>query len=308
MSSFDYALLVIGKTRLEQLIQRFNTKAQAKFYIEKNGGDFSDYEKEHEVFKESLRIVQTKLSGLIKNKIVERTFLPSFLFGSNQFIVVLGQDGLVANTAKYAGACPIVAINPDPSRFDGILLPFDEINFELAVNQVMSGTFRERYVHFAEARLQDGQKLLAFNELFIGASSHVSARYKITFSGNSEEQSSSGILVSTQAGSTGWLSSVLNMAKAVQGETETNRRNRKFELRENELIFVVREPFKSIRTGIEISVGKLNSKNTLQIESRMPTGGIIFSDGIESDFIQFNSGAIAQIGLAKETARLVQAL
>lgn len=37
----------------------------------------------------------------------------------------------------------------------------------------------------------------------------------------------------------------------------------------------------------------------------MPTNGVIFSDGIETDFLKFNSGSIATIGIAKETARLV---
>jgi hypothetical protein len=37
----------------------------------------------------------------------------------------------------------------------------------------------------------------------------------------------------------------------------------------------------------------------------MPTNGVIFSDGIENDFLSFNSGSIATIGIAKETARMV---
>jgi len=37
----------------------------------------------------------------------------------------------------------------------------------------------------------------------------------------------------------------------------------------------------------------------------MPSNGVIFSDGIESDFLKFNSGTIAKIGLANETATLV---
>ena len=61
----------------------------------------------------------------------------------------------------------------------------------------------------------DGQRLLAFNDLFIGARTHVSARYRVEYAGKQEQQSSSGLLVSTGAGSTGWLSSVMNMPSAV---------------------------------------------------------------------------------------------
>ena len=100
--SVEYAIIVKNKTRLESLIERFNTRAQAKFYIERLGGDFEDYEEEHETFQFSLNSLQTQLSKVIKHKIVERVFLPSFLFSEKNLIVVIGQDGLVANTDAAA--------------------------------------------------------------------------------------------------------------------------------------------------------------------------------------------------------------
>jgi len=41
------------------------------------------------------------------------------------------------------------------------------------------------------------------------------------------------------------------------------------------------------------------------LESLMPSAGVIFSDGMESDFLQFNSGAIARVRAAEQRARLV---
>ncbi|MFT4168074.1 MAG: hypothetical protein QM653_03010 [Dysgonomonas sp.] len=304
--SIEYAIIVKNKTRLEALIERFNTKSQAKFYIERLGGDFYDYELEDEIFYESLNSLQSQLSKVIKHKIVDRAFLPSYLFSDKNMIVVIGQDGLVANTAKYSHARPIVAVNPDKQRYDGVLLPFDTTNFIGGVENVLSDNYQSRKVNFAEARLNDGQRLLAFNDLFIGASSHISARYKLSFNESTEEQSSSGIIVSTQAGSTGWLSSVFNMAYGVTGLFEKNIKPKQPKLKENQLLFAVREPYKSIRTHADISVGLINNQKHLCVESLMPTGGIIFSDGIESDFLQFNSGTIATIGIANETANLVK--
>ena len=46
----EYAIIVKNKTRLETLIERFNTRDQAKFYIERLGGNFEDYVVEHDVF------------------------------------------------------------------------------------------------------------------------------------------------------------------------------------------------------------------------------------------------------------------
>ncbi len=304
--SVEYAIVVKNKTRLESLIERFNTKAQARFYIESMGGSFEDYESEHEVFHNSLLHIQTQLSQVIKHKIVERKYVPSFLFSNNQFIVVVGQDGLVANTAKYSRGVPIVAINPDTDRYDGVLLPFNPQNFRDAVEAVMSGQFRSRMVPFAEAKLNDGQRILAFNDLFIGASSHISARYKITFKDSTEEHSSSGIIVSTAAGSTGWLSSIFNMAHGVSSLFINDLPPSSIELDNSELLFAVREPFKSRRTQIDVCTGIIDQASELIIESLMPAGGVIFSDGIESDFLKFNSGYIARIGIAPEAACLVE--
>ena len=302
---FEYAIIVKNKTRLETLIERFNTKAQAKFYIESVGGNYEDYETEHEIFNASLSSLQTQLSHILKNKTVERKYLPSFIFSEKNLIIVIGQDGLVANTAKYSNGCPIVAVNPDKDRYDGVLLPFDTADFIGGVEDVLSKRYPSKTVRFAEAKLNDGQRLLAFNELFIGASSHISARYKISYNQNVEEHSSSGLLVSTPAGSTGWLSSVFNMAYGVAGMFEQNLEPKKPTLKDNELLFAVREPFQSIRTQIGITAGILRDKEQLTIESLMPAKGVIFSDGIEADFLAFNSGSIATIGIAPETANLV---
>lgn len=302
---FEYAIIVKSKTRLETLIERFNTKAQAKFYIERLGGNFEEYEIEDEIFKNSLNSLQTQLSKVIKNKTIDRQFVSSYIFSEKNLIIVIGQDGLVANTAKYSKNLPIVAVNPDTDRYDGILLPFNTSNFIQGVENVITNDYSAKVMRFAEAKLNDGQRLLAFNDLFIGASSHVSARYKISFKDKTEQQSSSGIIISTPAGSTGWLSSIFNMAYGVTNMFEKNLTPKQPKLRENDLLFAVREPFKSIQTQVEMTAGVIRN-NRLTVESYMPNNGIIFSDGVEKDFLNFNSGSIASIGIAKETAQLVK--
>ncbi|MFD2586029.1 sugar kinase [Croceitalea marina] len=301
----EYAIIVKNKTRLESLVTRFNTKAQAKFYIERLGGDFRDYELEHDTFHRVLDSVQTNLSKVIKCKIVEREFLPSYIFSDNNIIVVVGQDGLVANTAKYSKGLPMIAINPDKKRYDGVLLPFDSHDFIDGVFSVFEDNHYANTLQFAEAKLNDGQRLLAFNDLFVGPSSHTSARYMISFKNYKEEQSSSGIIISTAAGATGWLSSLFNMAYGLTHMLHEDLERRKPAVKSNQLLFAVREPFKSVRTKIGITVGEIQNSTKLFIESLMPSNGIIFSDGIETDFLDFNSGATAEIGLAKEKAVLV---
>lgn len=307
--SNDNLIIVINKTRLEQLVLRFNTSAQAKFYIEHSGGDFADYQSEHDVFKRALENIVKQIQSSIKYKIVEREYLPNFVFSNNDTIIVLGQDGLVANTAKYAQNRPIIAINPDPSRYDGILLPFRTDDFFENLELTINGNSNILPVTMAETTTNDGQRLLAFNDFFIGPASHTSARYRITHNNNSENQSSSGIIVSTGAGSTGWLSSIYNMTNGLNNQ-QTKALTKKsqtttLQWSENKLIFVVREPFRSKHSGIELISGTITPQQKLTIESFMPANGVIFSDGIEKDFIQFNSGTITEIGIAKQKAMIV---
>ena len=221
-------------------------------------------------------------------------------------MVVVGRDGLVANVAKYVGELPIVAINPDPQRIDGVLLPFHVRQARQAVQRTAEKRAKIREVTLAQATLNDGQRMIAFNDFFVGCRSHVSARYVLRVGNQSEPQSSSGLIVSTGAGSTGWFSSVFNMA---QGFTRWVggglQHGVKLAWEDRRLIWVVREPFRSKQSGADLVAGWLDQGSELVIESLMPSNGVIFSDGVESDFLEFTSGTIARVGVAPQRARLV---
>ena len=289
-------------------MERFNTRSQAKFYLESAGSDFNDYEREDDAYQRSLEVLRRSLDFEMPVQLVDRLFVPTFQFLPEDLVVTLGQDGLVANTAKYVGVQPIVAVNPEPERFDGVLLPFLPGQARSAVATVIEANAKIREVTLAEVKLEDGQRLLAFNDLFIGARSHVSALYRIRCGNVSEMQSSSGVLVSTGAGSTGWLSSVFNMASGVAsfcGGTAVQPYRMQWE--DPRLVYVVREPFISRHSRASLVAGIIALGQELVIESRMPVGGAVFSDGMEADFLQFNSGAIATVKAAENRARLVVA-
>jgi NAD kinase len=303
---FEKVVLVTRKTRLAELIERFNTHAQAKFYIEHSGGEFREYESEDQAYRRSIEIVRRSMEVGLKVQVVDRSLVPTFTFLPQDIVVTLGQDGLVANTAKYVGRQPIIAVNPDPARFDGILLPFLPEQSRAAIESVLRQRCRIRAVTLAEARTNDGQRLLAFNDLFIGAQSHVSARYRIAWKGVAEPQSSSGVLIATGAGSTGWMSSVFNMTAGVTGLLgEGTVKPIYFSWEDRRLLFVVREPFVSKHSLAGVVAGWIEQSEKLEMESQMPSGGVIFSDGVEADFVQFNSGTRVTVGAAAESAQLV---
>jgi hypothetical protein len=161
----------------------------------------------------------------------------------------------------------------------------------------------------AEAKLNTGETLSAVNDLFIGPRSHTSARYSIRIGDRSENQSSSGIIVSTGLGSSGWLRSILAGATGVA--SSLSEAPLKIEERvtvpwnANYLLFSVREPWPSRMSGAEITFGEVHSSTPLVLVSHMPENGVIFSDGIEADFLQFNAGTEALISLADRRGHLV---
>jgi NAD kinase len=303
---FEKIVLVTRKTRLAELVERLNTRAQARFYLEHAGQDFEDYASEDATYRRALELLHRELEQGLPVQQVDRALVPTFLFTGKELVVALGQDGLVANVAKYVGGQPLVGINPDPARFDGVLLPFGVRGAGAVVRRTLEGQARVREVTLAEVRLADGQRLLAFNDLFLGARTHVSARYTLRFGDTAEAQSSSGVVVSTGAGSSGWLSSIFTLARGLTQRTGGVPGDPwKMRWEDPRLAFVVREPFISRHSAANLISGFVTTGQQLVVESRMPSGGVIFSDGVEEDFLAFSAGATAHIGPAAQRARLV---
>jgi hypothetical protein len=315
MAAPDKLVIVTRNTALEALVERFNTRDQARFYIEHMGARFDDYQLAHDAYHHAIAFLRTAIPRGIRTQWIERSLLPTFTFGPLDVVVVLGQDGLVVNAAKYLNGQPVVALNPDPARIDGLLLSFAYSDAAEAIALAIDQNVRKycREVTMAKASLSDGQTMLAVNDLFIGQKTHVSARYTIRHGDREEDQASSGIIVSTGAGSTGWYRSILTGAAAVVESLTSNReigafRDRyRFDWEARHLVFCVREPFVSKTSSASIVFGTIDEKLSLIVSSSMPQNGVIFSDGVEEDHLDFNSGAVATIGLDERTLRLVVA-
>jgi NAD kinase len=381
MKKYEARIIVITReTRLEKVLASQNTLSQARFYVKKLGSDFDEYEEEHRQYNASLQQTRKEVEGLGNIQLLERKYLPNFIFAPDDVVVVIGQDGLVANTIKYLDNQPVIGINPDARRWDGVLLPFTPKDAAKIIRETLTGKRKVEEVSMAKVRIQNGQELLAVNDFFIGQRTHTSARYIIKHSGLKEPQSSSGVIVSTGLGSTGWMKSVIAGASRISssvigrpygGQQENERlvcgedeeepppfvpqisamlaetpageknfpvaaspaspapakpvlakfsRHRLLQKKtygvselskvigkwaSNELIFAVREPFPSKTTGTNLVFGKISPDEPLKIESLMGENGVIFSDGMESDFLAFNSGTEAVITLADKRGHIV---
>lgn len=304
--SMNKIVIVTRKTRLKELIYKYNTLEQAKFYIEHMGVDFSDYIKEDQNYSQAVKQVIEIAGHYARVQEIDREFVPNMIFGKHDVVIAVGQDGLVANVMKYLNGQPLIGVNPDTARWEGILLPFETGQLPELLPKVLCGRYSAKDITMAEAATKDEQRMLAVNDLFIGCKTHASARYDITWNQSKENQSSSGIIVSTGLGSTGWYKSIMTQAKKMAEIFQCGQiAEPSISWEDNQLVFVVREPYPSRSTQANIVYGRISQKDTLRIISKMPTNGVVFSDGMEEDAITFYAGTEVKIGIAKKKGRLV---
>lgn len=304
----DRVVLVTRTTQLEELVTRFATAPQARFFLEHAGTDFASIQAAHDTYQRALDTVRKAIPQGIKVLNIERDQVPFTEF-DDDLVIALGPDGLISNTAKYLPTQSLIGVNPDPDQYDGVLLPFAPGEVGGAIDLALNNEARLARVSLAQAVSRDGHSLLAFNDLFIGAASHVSARYELHHAGKTERQSSSGIIVSTGAGSTGWLRSVLTGARSIDalanGRAVPAPASHTLPWDSDDLIYCVREPFPSKVSGTTLAYGVVNPKQPLEVTSHMASGGVIFSDGIQSDAIPFETGSVVSVGIAQQQAHLV---
>jgi NAD kinase len=302
-------ILVVRETRLDELIARFNTVQQAQFYVEHLGADFGDYLEEQRQYQAATLATESSLRAFGRVQRLDRRYLGNFIFGADDIVVVLGQDGLVANTLKYLDGQHVLGVNPDAKRWDGVLLPFRPDDLRKVMAEEVARRRPLKRVTMAKASLNTGETLYAVNDLFIGPRSHISARYTLRVDDREEYQSSSGIIVSTGMGSTGWLKSLYagwtGAAATFDIEPSGQALDASFPWDAEFLHYFVREPFPSRTTGASLVCGRIAAGTAATIVSAMAEHGVIFSDGIEADFLAFNAGAQATIGIAERQGLLV---
>lgn len=291
-------VLVTRETEYEMLIARHATRGQAEFFLQSRGQSLAAVEQRHLRFHQALQKMLASVPTDWRRNHVKRHELDRFLFEPDDLVIALGQDGLVANAAKYLDGQRVIGVNPDAQHYDGILVPCSVEQAQAMIVPAMYDDADVQYRTMARATLDDGQVLYALNELFIGHRSHQSARYLISSDDHEEHHSSSGVIVATGTGATGW-------ARSIHRE-----RHDKLELPKPEddvLAFYVREAFPSVVTGTGLTSGLIDAGHELHIRSENNDGGVIFGDGMEQDFLAFNWGAVARFGVAENKLALVKA-
>ncbi|MFC7260360.1 hypothetical protein [Streptomyces lutosisoli] len=296
MSLAPRVVLVHRTTEYEELVARHGTHGQAAFFLSSRGRDIEEVAERHRRAREALAEVVSAVPMTWRQARVERVDLDRFLFAPEDVVVVVGQDGLVANVAKYLAGQPVVGIDADPGRNPGVLVRHRPRDAGALLASAHGGRADE--LTMVEAVADDTQRLVALNEIYLGAAGHQTARYRLgldEYGGAVEPQASSGVLVGTGTGASGWLRSVWQERGSTQplpGPTDER------------LLWFVREAWPSPATGTSLVSGELtaSAQLSLTVESDRL---IAFGDGMEGDAVQLVWGQTVRVGVAGVRLRLV---
>lgn len=277
---------------------RHGTRQQAAFFLETRGRSIDELVARHDAGHRTRARAVAGIPQDWRRAEIERSDLHRFAFAAEDVVLVVGQDGLVANTAKYLSGQPVVGVNPDPARNPGVLVP----HRAAAVGPLLAGIEQERFSVEARtmvvARTDDGQELHAVNEVYYGHRGHQSARYRIELAdGSSERQSSSGILAGTGTGATGWLRSAWQERRSTLTMPTPSA---------DQLCWFVREAWPSIATGAELTEGLVPAGETLTVHAESDEL-ICFGDGIEADALRITWGQTLRVEPASRRLNLVKA-
>jgi NAD kinase len=288
-------VIVSRPSERDELLLRHGTLQQARFFLQSRGQQLEEVLARHEILQSALHAVAAALPGQWRRARILRHELDRFLFEPEDVVLAVGQDGLCANVAKYLRGQPVIGVNPSKALYPGVLVKHAPEETRDLLAMFARGALRCEERTMVSARLSDGQALVALNEIYVGHTTHQSSRYRIAFAGREERQSSSGLIVATGTGATGWAKSIAQSRKQPPPLPAPLA---------PELAFLVREAWPSNTTYATLTDGSIASGERLTVTSEMNEGGTVFGDGIEADRLELPFGQTVELSRAKETLRL----
>jgi len=235
-----------------------------------------------------------KVRNILENRKVDFNFvkyndLKESDFEGVDLVISLGGDGTFVRAANFIRDQTILGINSDPETSEGALKSLFPNEVE-KLNDILDG--KHKIIIRERARvLLNGKEIreLVVNAVFVGAASQFHAsRYIVNFKGQKEEHRSSGILVSTGTGSTGWF-------KSAGGKV--------FGYDEKKLKFIIREPYVGNRVYCpKLLSGEICSGEDMEIISTRDYGGVL---AVDDTVYVLNKGDSIKVEISDSSLKVI---
>ncbi|GAA1808390.1 NAD(+)/NADH kinase [Luedemannella flava] len=297
MTTLAPRVVVVSRpSELTELLGRHGTRAAAAYFLRERGRSLDEVDARHEALQAALAGVGAAIPADWRRGHVSRADLPRFLFAPEDVVIAVGQDGLVANVAKYLSGQPVIGVDPEPDRNPGVLVRHAAGSVAPLLRAAVAGRAGVQARTMVAACLDDGQELLGLNEIYFGHATHQSSRYTLRdpASGN-ERHSSSGVIVSTGTGATGWTYSISRQRADAPALPDPD---------EKALCWFVREAWPSPGTGVRLTSGLIGAGQKLELISEAESQ-VVFADGVEADHLVLAFGQRLEVSVAPRQLRLV---
>lgn len=247
--------------------------------------------------RSSLDTVKSELKKYkISYRLSNRDKLKKAQFEDKDLIIAVGGDGTFLRAAQFVNKQFLLGVNAEVKDKEGFFMKSDKASFEAKLKKIVNNDFEIRKLPRLEAYINNKKvETLALNEFFIGPrKSYHAAKYVIEIGGKQERQKSSGVLVTTPAGSYAWAKSCCNKSSC----------NNTLPLDSEDYQFIVREPYEgNVFKNYKLIYGVLSKSQKISILSEM-LDGMLIADSVGKEY-SLKNGSKAVIGLSDEVISVI---
>ena len=298
MSTTPRVVVVTRATDYGALVARHGTHEAARFFLEGRGQAIGEVEARHRRFEAALQLVLQAIPVAWRQSRIDRVDLSRFLFEPGDVVCAVGQDGLVANAAKYLSGQPVIGVNPEPERFDGVLVPHRPERAAKMLHGRRAQSRRDRGAHHGGGPARR-RPAVARPQRALRRTPHAPV----------------GALPAAARGTRG--AAVVVRHRRLDRNGLDGMGALHSSPREHDAGRLRRRPsdgsrascakaFPSVSTGTQLAACTLDGDASLEVVSEMNDGGTIFGDGIEDDRMDFRWGLRAKVQIAPERLNLVR--
>lgn len=250
----------------------------------------------HPAIGESKKTLNSVKKTLKKYKInfnlADRDKLKRSQFEKRGLIIAVGGDGTFLRAAQFVDREIIFGVNSDIKNKEGFFTEADKRNFEEKLGKILNHRVEIKKLPRLEAYI-NGKKIgaLALNEFYIGPrKGYHGAKYIIQINGKKERHKSSGILVTTPAGSYAWAKAAYRNIMPLDSKN---------------FQFVAREPYEGkVFRNYRLKHGILKKGGKIKIISKM-LDGVIVADSVGKEY-SFRNDSKATVKLSRKGLNLLR--
>ena len=243
--------------------------------------------------KSTLEVVKNTLKKHKINYIISKRYkLNKKLYKNKDLIIAVGGDGTFLRASHFIfDKTPICGVNSDPKYKEGFFMSATKKDFGKKIKKILKNNYKIKKLHRLEAYIGNKKiSELALNEFYIASKKqHHTARYILTLRRKKERQKSSGVLVSTAAGSNAWI-------KSAGGKI--------FPLNSDKFEYLVREPYCGKVSAKCNLINSILNKNE-KIEVIFEVGnGVLIVDSLSKEY-SFKAGQKIMVKMSKNPLYIV---